>query len=413
MSADRLSQLFRADLNTKVADYNAYIDELYKAKKTEELAALVKHVVAKEGAEAVGRAHVTPNVLDHFIAKCSAFTDDEKEEDKFFDVDEQQAVALAAYDALRVKHEDFPSQFMKTTRWLSECYQGQGDFKRAAQTLSSFRFDAYIRTPLNADPQFQMQWWIDATMFYLEINESGPASQCIKRGHSLASTPEVRANREMTASFLSCYARVLDAERKFLLASRQYLELSQMYGVVDESDLLGSLGFAVICAILAKAGPSRARVLGMLYSDERTAQLPSYSMLEKMYKDRIIRQEEVEKFKKLLQVHQNATVSGGDTVLSRSIKQHNVLACSKIYNNIAIQELGQLLGTTAAKAEALVRKMVEEGRLQAAIDQAEGLVEFETSQDQLNHWDKQILSTCMVVGDVVEGIAATNPEYSY
>lgn len=37
------------------------------------------------------------------------------------------------------------------------------------------------------------------------------------------------------------------------------------------------------CAILAKAGPQRSRMLAMLYKDERSSKLEIYSILEKMY----------------------------------------------------------------------------------------------------------------------------------
>lgn len=44
-----------------------------------------------------------------------------------------------------------------------------------------------------------------------------------------------------------------------------------------------ALDNALICAILAPAGPHRSRMLGTLFKDERSQRSPAYSMLNKMY----------------------------------------------------------------------------------------------------------------------------------
>jgi len=79
--------------------------------------------------------------------------------------------------------------------------------------------------------------------------------------------------------FKSCFARILDYKRKFLEASVKYYDLSQ---IVGEAERLEALKFAVQCAILAKAGPQRSRMLAMLYKDERSSKLEIHSILEKM-----------------------------------------------------------------------------------------------------------------------------------
>jgi len=53
--------------------------------------------------------------------------------------------------------------------------------------------------------------------------------------------------------------------------------------LIGELQRLPALEFAVICAILAKAGPQRSRQLATLYKDERSSKLDIYSILEKMY----------------------------------------------------------------------------------------------------------------------------------
>ncbi len=48
-----------------------------------------------------------------------------------------------------------------------------------------------------------------------------------------------------------------------------------------------------MCCILAAAGPQRSRVLANLYKDERTARLPVFPFLEKVYLEHILRRKEV------------------------------------------------------------------------------------------------------------------------
>ena len=55
-----------------------------------------------------------------------------------------------------------------------------------------------------------------------------------------------------------------------------------------------SLQMSVTCTLLAPAGPQRSRMLATLYKDERSHSLPNYSMLEKMFMERLLRREEVE-----------------------------------------------------------------------------------------------------------------------
>lgn len=82
------------------------------------------------------------------------------------------------------------------------------------------------------------------------------------------------------SQFKSCYARILDAKRKFLEAARYYYALSTARGVAEEEHAQ-ALHAATVCTILSAAGPPRSRQLAVLYKDERCAALPTYTMLSK------------------------------------------------------------------------------------------------------------------------------------
>jgi len=303
---------------------------------------------------------------------------------------------------------------MEAIALLASMYQAESEWKKAAYLLSGFRFENFRQcTASNAR---KVEWFIDATETWLECDETGSASQQIKKAHALVNF--VKDNLQLVIRFKTSYARVLDAERKFLEAAMHYKQLSQIgQSVIGEGDMLKTLEFAVTCAILAPAGPSRSRVLAILYSDERAQSLHNYGLLEKMFKERIIRDHEIKQFEKRLAPHQNATTSSGMTVLQDSMIEHNMLAASKLYNNIKFDQLAVLLGITKQAAEKLASGMIEQGRLSGVIDQIEGVVEFSRGQGDVGTqatWDSQIRELCNGVNHALESINAKYPKgYEY
>lgn len=200
-----------------------------------------------------------------------------------------------------------------------------------------------------------------------------------------------------------CYARVLDYRRKFIEAAQRYNELSYR-SIIHEDERMTALRNALICTVLASAGKQlinianiasiswiiihiifltgqqRSRMLATLFKDERCQQLPAYSILEKMYLDRIIRRSELQEFEALLQPHQKAcTIDGlGSTILDRAVIEHNLLSASKLYNNISFEELGALLDIPPTKAEKIASQMITESRMNGYIDQIDSIVHFES-----------------------------------
>lgn len=95
----------------------------------------------------------------------------------------------------------------------------------------------------------------------------------------------------------------------------------------------------------------------------------------------VVKQEHVKEFKASLELHQNITYSDGYTVLERALIEHNIEVLSKIYFNITFSELGNFLGIRPQQAEEIVAKMVAELRIEAVLDQANQLVEFQDEQN--------------------------------
>jgi len=213
--------------------------------------------------------------------------------------------------------------------------------------------------------------------------------------------------------YKTCYARIMDSKRRFLDAALRFYELSSLSDrtignmTLDEDELIQALVSAITCTILAAAGPQRSRMLSTLYKDERSAKLPIFPFLEKVYLVRILRKEEVESFANTLKPHQMAILPDGSTVLGKAMMQHNLLSASKLYNNITVEELGTLLGVTAEKAEQVAADMIMEGRLSGVIDQVKQLIHFDDQVEQLMQWDRQIQSVCVKVDNIIDRMASS------
>ena len=117
--------------------------------------------------------------------------------------------------------------------------------------------------------------------------------------------------------------------------------------------------------------------------------MPQFVMLEKMYRERILRRAEVSSFEETLSTHQKVTGMDGLTSIMRSVIMHNILAASKIYRNVRISELAEILEIDEEQAENNTAKLIAEGRLVASIDQVSGFLDFEgTGSDTREHTPK-------------------------
>jgi len=71
--------------------------------------------------------------------------------------------------------------------------------------------------------------------------------------------------------------------------------------------------------------------------------------------------------------------------LDKAVVEHNLVAASKLYENIKTDALGAILGleesgefTAGEKAEAYAARMVEQERLKGSIDQIAGVIYFDS-----------------------------------
>ena len=234
-----------------------------------------------------------------------------------------------------------------------------------------------------------------------------------KAGTVVESIQKPEDHTALILRYKSTYARVLDANRKFLQAASRYHDLSQSAtDMIDADDLVNMLGRATTCAILAASGAQRRRILGLVYKDTRLSQLDGLqgfethsTILRKMFLNQVIQPEELVKFESSLAEHQKATMGDGLTIMERAVIEHNMVAVGKLYKSIYFAQLGKVLGVSAEKAEKIAANMIMENSLSGSIDQVDGILNF--SKEEEGHiWDQNITSFCMELNRVTDQIKA-------
>jgi len=311
-------------------------------------------------------------------------------------------IAHYSLDKIQSRVVAFEEQVSQIRIDLAKLYEQEEEWKEAAKILIAVPLDTGQRV---LEPEYKVDIYVKIAQLYLEDDEAVQAEAYINRAAELIHNVK---DQTLKLRYKVCFARIMDYKRQFLKAALHYHELSQ---IVGEQERLDALQYAVICTILAAAGPQRSRMLSTLYKDERSSNLEIFPILEKMYLERILRKAEVQKFAEKLKPHQMALLADGSTVLDRAVIEHNLLSASKLYKNITFAELGSLLDISPDKAEKVASRMMVEERLKGSIDQIEGLIVFgQHSQEPLSQWDSRIASACNCVNNILEVIGSKYPQ---
>ncbi|KAL1960963.1 hypothetical protein VTO42DRAFT_4851 [Malbranchea cinnamomea] len=337
--------------------------------------------------------------------------------------DTQIDVGQHAISALQSRSTSVEEQDALIREIVADAYEAEEEYIAAAKVLQGIHLDSSQRL-ISDDAKVRM--WIRIVRLYLEEDDTTNAESYLNKIKNL---PTKIQDPEMKLHFQLSQARILDARRRFLDASQEYLNVSLATGV-DEGDRLQALSAAIICAVLAPAGPQRSRTLSRLYKDDRSSSLEVYGILEKIFMDRLLTADEVNSLAAKLAPHQLAQTADGITVLEKAMIEHNLLAASRLYENISTEALGAILGlkgsgdlSAAEEAEAYAARMLEQGRLKGSIDQIEGVIYFEAdghgaadSNDArgpaLRRWDAGVQAVAEEVEKVATAIMDQFPDFA-
>jgi len=324
-------------------------------------------------------------------------------------------------EALQSQLASFEEQDAAIREILADGYEAEEEYSAAAKALQGINLDS---TQRQVPDRKKVETWIRIVRDFLEDDDTVAAQAGLNKiKNAAAAIPVLKDSPDLRLLYQLSQARILDSRRDFLNASAEYLNVSSN-SIADEDDRRRALSAAIKTAILAPAGPLRGRTLAKLYKDERSAETEEYGILENMFLDRLLSPTEVEAFAATLAPHQLAKTADGSTVLSKAVLEHNLLATSRLYENITTTALGQILGlkdgkdeTAAEKAEEYAARMVEQGRLRGEIDQIAGVIVFETVPDielrgptrELRQWDHGVQRLVEDVERYAEGIAESFP----
>ena len=307
------------------------------------------------------------------------------------------AVGKHALHLVEPRVTSFEEQDYEIRTMLANAYTEQEEFIEAAKVLQGIHLETSQRK--FTDRQ-KVENWIRICRLYMEEDDTTNAESYLNRAKTLLYKIE---DQEVNLTFQLCQGRIHDSNRKFLDACHSYHSVSLSPVVADDERNL-ALSRAIICAVLSPAGPQRSRALGKLYKDERASQLEEHAILEKMFLDRLISPQEVKSFSEKLAPHQLARTADGSTVLAKAVIEHNLFGASKLYSNLAVEELGGLLGLDAEKAEQHTATMLIQRRLEGSMDQIRGLIffgnqgdpgekgtrKYSSSGQSLRNWDRHV-----------------------
>lgn len=315
-----------------------------------------------------------------------------------------KSIANYALERIQPRAISFEDQVTNYRQLLSEIYENERDWKKAASMLSGIPLETSQKQYQN---DFKLKTYCKIAELYLQEGDSGQAEINLSRAAVLEKDTK---DPLLQVKYKAAQARIWDFKRKFVEAASKYYELS-LNTLITEQEKMEAINNALNCTILASAGKQRSRLLATLFKDERSQKLPAYRIFEKMYLERIIRSDQVKEFESILQPHQKAITADGSTIVDRAIIEHNLLAVSKLYNNIKFKELGTLFEITAEKAEKIASKMISEERMNGYIDQIGSIVHFGTPEC-LPTWDKQMQTLCTQVNTIIEKIQLAEPEWT-
>lgn len=215
------------------------------------------------------------------------------------------------------------------------------------------------------------------------------------------------------------HARVLECRGDFLRASKIFFELAQNEGglFVAEDSLKSVVGgfyhstrdggmrspaeSALVCAVLAQPGSERSKILCALKAnDGGLLKISEQSFFSKVTSNRIICRQDILDFERAF-----ALLPREVPVFRSAVAQHNLLCASRVYTNASFGQLAEILCIEAPDpplskeevAENIAAQMINEGRLDAEIDQVDSFIFFKGGSMPNDFWNDRAQKLCTFI----------------
>lgn len=276
------------------------------------------------------------------------------------------------------------------------------DYSLAAEILAGTRMtdDGVYATA----PAQKADLWISVAECFLADDATTESDSAVSKAgicmESISKSDDASL-KNLKLRYKTTYARVLDANRKFLNAGILYYELSLQDAVAETLQLLE---LAATCMVLAPPSGPRDRSLAVIVIDERLEQLGALgTLVRKLQGHQVLVPTDpvLRAFEATLQPHQKALTADNYSVFQKCILQHNLQAASHLYESIYLNHLAtKILGVTEEQTTALLDK---QANIQYTVDQVDGIIEF---REVVEEKSDPVTEFCTLLNGVAADIQA-------
>ena len=284
---------------------------------------------------------------------------------------------------------------------LAQLREQQGELEEAAQEFAQVgEADAGLLESERA------LVYVRLTSLHLRLGQLAVAEMWSNRARA-KDTREHMAEAQERA-FARCCVELDELQRRFIAASSGYYKL----------DMLEK---AVACITLAYLDPkvsdarmenARVRLLSRLASDDRVLRSALGHVMRLLAGERLLRaeREALLPFVAPQHLQPQDEEDGGLSVFDAAIVEHNIFALSGLFRNISLDELGSLLGVTAARVEGVAMRMIVDGRLSGSLDQLQERLFFISADSVIQERDSKIAASCALLRAASAIISDKYPE---
>ena len=145
---------------------------------------------------------------------------------------------------------------------------------------------------------------------------------------------------------------------------------------------------SMIFTVLSNPGPRRSSLLLKIIDEEKSNNLPLFSLVEKMNKRQLINLNDLSTYWKIIEHEKNININDLKTIL----RMHNLGEISFLYNTVTFKRLSYLIGADESEILRIVEQMIGSNRLNAKIDQPNKILIY--NDNQLTLKDNNIKSFC-------------------
>ncbi|KAH3673338.1 hypothetical protein WICMUC_003698 [Wickerhamomyces mucosus] len=288
---------------------------------------------------------------------------------------------------------------------LSTILESQKNLDEANELLKSLQIESYAQ---------DFKDLIEFNKFKIELNSRIANNACLVKKYEEAESFLVRISpilqefkdpeyKEFLRGTYNIYAKVMTNVGKWLDVS------SRLYHTKDETfDQL------VIKLLIFAPSTTYKRTLLETIKDPLNSRIltkvsdtPLFAVFNKMFDERLVFYED---FREVLRyVIKNNEFELPNLYLteelSRAIIENNLIAASKIYETITIENFIDILRIDKSFVEEVIADMIREDRLDALIDDITGFIQFnvkKVQKDTLYNWKLHIVESCTLLDQVAQ-----------